>query len=332
MVRYDGVGLPVQPRIAVIANDALGNFVVATPLLQALRRELCPSFIHYFGGKRTWQFEQATPLTDGGFPLHGSTVEEALGTVESEYDLVINLESSPLAKEFAGRISEDHTAMVGPVIFGTKDLDFGDGRRGDLWRHQDWTSPRLAQEFEFLSTGFIGEIFVRLAYLQGEVPRYAVPTAPINGDLPDLLLATSASLPEKLWPFEKWADLLERVAGVDKSVGLLGAKPSGGKSGWRGEGLEDALVGSGLALDLRGELTLPQVAKAVGSRPVVTLDNGILHLAAAGDMPVVGLFRRGIHRLWAPPVATVSVVVAPEDGVVSEIDVAEVWDALHGAL
>jgi len=311
----------------VIANDALGNFVVSTPLLTALRARWQPTFLHYYGGVRTAQFERASTLIDGGFALFGSGLRMA--NPGSTYDLVINLESSPLAKAFAGLVSGPDTAMVGPALAERADLDFGDGDRADLWRDQDWTAPDLTQRFPFLTSGFIAEIFLRLSYLEGPLPRYAVPTAPIDEDLPDVLLATSASLPEKLWPFEKWSELLRRLNAENRSIGLLGAKPSGGKGGWKGEGLEDQLVSDGLASDLRGKYTLPQVAHAVSARPTVTLDNGILHLAAAGDQSVVGLFRYGIHRLWTPPVPPVVPVVARQGHPVSEISVEEVWEAIH---
>ena len=53
---------------------------------------------------------------------------------------------------------------------------------------------------------------------------------------------------------------------------------------------------------MRGRITLPQVAGAIAkAKAVVSLDNGILHLACSTATPTVGLYRNGIHRLWAPP-------------------------------
>jgi len=100
------------------------------------------------------------------------------------------------------------------------------------------------------------------------------------------------------------------------SVGLLGAKPSTQKGFWKGSSAEDDLVDAGLVEDLRGRYSLPQVAGVLASaRQVLTLDNGIMHLAAATDTPTVGLFRRGIHRLWTPPNGNVAVVLPPGDTV-----------------
>ena len=43
-------------------------------------------------------------------------------------------------------------------------------------------------------SGFIGEIFCRLAYLEGPIPSYRIPSAEPPIEVPPLLIATSASL------------------------------------------------------------------------------------------------------------------------------------------
>jgi ADP-heptose:LPS heptosyltransferase len=59
----------------------------------------------------------------------------------------------------------------------------------------------------------------------------------------------------------------------------------------------------------------------------VTLDNGILHLASAGEAPVVGLFRHGIHWLWCPHRPGLQAVVAEPGGAVGDIPVSRVLGA-----
>jgi ADP-heptose:LPS heptosyltransferase len=83
---------------------------------------------------------------------------------------------------------------------------------------------------------------------------------------------------------------------------------------------------------MRGTLTLPEVADLIDrARLVVTLDNGIMHLAATSSTPVVALFRHGIHRLWAPRWGKVEPVVAPEGSPVEAIPVAQVLGAVRRA-
>jgi ADP-heptose:LPS heptosyltransferase len=64
----------------------------------------------------------------------------------------------------------------------------------------------------------------------------------------------------------------------------------------------DLLASTGL-IDLRGKLTLPEVAGALQlARACVSIDNGIMHLAAAVQTPTIALFGASPWDLWAPRV------------------------------
>lgn len=327
MRRYEGTGLPANPRVAVVANDAIGNFVVATPLLQALRRELKPSLITYYGGRRTWELQVASDLFEATFPLHGSPLEEAIEAAGT-YDLVVNVENGSHAKAFVGSIAKD-ALVCGPASDATgADLPFPADQRGDLWRDRGWISPDLTTRYGFLRTGWIAEIYCRLAYLEGPIPDYKIPVEQVEHDF-DVLIATSASLTEKLWAPEKWSAAIAGLTDQGLKCGLLGAKPSDQKAHWQGSEDEARMVEAGWLADLRGKWTLPQVAGALrGARAVLTLDNGILHLAAAAGTPTVGLFRDGIHRLWAPPFERLTVLTPGEDRPVVEIGLDRVMEAM----
>ena len=139
-------------------------------------------------------------------------------------------------------------------------------------------------------------------------------------EVPDVLIATTASLDDKLWPQEKWCDTLGAVIAAGHSVGLLGAPPKDQGKYWKGADEESRLIEIGIE-DLRGQFTLPEVVGALdAARAILTIDNGILHMACATDTPVVGLYRNGIHRLWAPPKSNLQVVEPGEGGAVAEVD------------
>lgn len=333
MKRYQGESLSPEIRIAVLANDALGNYVVSTPLLSMLRARYPKGTLHLYSGTRTEEFWRRDQRLDAGHALFGSTPQETVRVIERQgpYGLVVNMEWSAWAKAAAAIASGPETLVVGPCLGleSRGDLPFQDDERGALWADQEWISPALTQKYPFLDTGFIGEIFCRLAYLDGPIPRYELPSEAIDGPISDVLIATSASLPEKLWPTEKWVAALTALRARGKTVGLLGAKPSAQSKFWKGNDTETTLVESGLAEDLRGQFSLPQVVGALhATGQVLTLDNGILHLAAATLTPTVGLFRHGIHRLWAPPASNVTVLTPGEDRMVAEIEVGTVTEAL----
>lgn len=325
--RYTGQPLPSRPRVAVVANDAIGNFVVATPLLQMVRRELDPGVIHYYGGKRTRELQEASDLFDAHFPLHGSELDEMVAAVPHPYDLILNVESGSHAATLVGLIAGD-ALVAGPVIEAGEAVPFPDDARGDLWRDREWISPDITTRYPFLDSSFIAEIYARACYLEGPVPRYLVPMVPTDSGC-DLLIATTASLPDKLWPLDKWRAMLSEL---DMRIGLIGAPPKAQSAHWKGADEESQLVAEGLVHDLRGRYSLPEVVGALAStQQVLTLDNGILHLAAATDTPTVGLFRYGIHRLWCPPFGRITSVVTEDGHPVADIPIDEVREALLNA-
>ncbi|HWP31587.1 MAG TPA: glycosyltransferase family 9 protein [Fimbriimonadales bacterium] len=341
MLRYEGQALNSSAKIAVLANDALGNFAICTPLLQALRYYYPDSIIDYYGGERTKELETASigTLFDWRISLLGKsfseTAQQAIQRRQdiNGYDLVINIEDAPLHRTFTALIGEG-AYVCGPCLApdSRSEWDFPDDERGDLWRDRKWASPDLPMRYPFLETGFIAEIFMKLAYMEGipnapwrgGIPRYWFPCEEISFDVPDILISTGASLKNKLWRYDKWANLLRDLRREGYTIGLLGAPPKSQRQFYHSAKDEDVLVEQSLVEDLRGKFSLPQVVYALKRCEfVITLDNGILHFAAAHDKPTIGLYRKEIAPLWAPPNPNLT-VLTPEEGDVENIEVEEV--------
>lgn len=289
-----------------------------------LRSNLNPSSLHYFGGARIQEMSRESELFEESFAFHGMEPFEAakLAVDKGPYDLVMSLESTPFAKVFSAILAGQNGAVCGPCVGlgGRGELAFPDDDRGQLWADKAWIAADLPERYPFLKSGFIAEIFCRLAYLEGELPPYKLPTAIPDRAVPDVLVATAASLPEKLWPVEKWGTILHWLQRKGLSVGLVGAKPSDQREFWQGDDAEDQLVGLGLIEDLRGELTLPEVAGALSKvKLALSLDNGIMHFAVAAGAPTVALFRYGIHRLWAPAYPNLIVLTPGEGHLVADL-------------
>lgn len=343
MQRYRGQPLPSSPRIALIVNDALGNFAIATPLAQALRRLYAGCTLDYYGGTRTAELELAAVERRNLYSwrcealgLSPAQVFEAARRRMNQigpYHLVLNLEASELHRVLAAILGQQGF-VCGPCLApdGRGAWDYPDDERGDLWRDKTWASDDLAKRYSFLETGFIAEVFLRLAYVPplpdaewpGGVPRYLLPTAEPPFPIPPVLISTGATLPEKTWPVELWAKLLRELP---QPCGLLGAPPKRQARFYHSATSEESLVSEGLVQDLRGKLTLPQVVGAVAQASlIVTVDNGILHFAAAFDRPTVGLYRQEVIKLWAPPNPNL-VALSSEEGV-AKIPLASVQEAI----
>ena len=323
--RYRGEQLPYGCRIAVIANDTLGNYLVAKPLLKLLRSHHRPSCIHLYSGVRTQEFWAYDVDLDQGFDW-----ESPLGSYE--YDLVVNIEATSRARILCRALTQDGSWVSGPCLDwdSSLDLPFPDNAVGALAVDPDWTAQDLVSRHPILTTGFIGEIFCRLSYLTEEIPSCSIPiqTSPIA--VPDVLIAASASLVEKLWVLEKWVAIASTLKAKGKTVGLIGAKPEIQKRYWFGEESESALISRGLVEDLRGKLSLPQAAGALQQANLcLTLDNGVMHMACAVGTPTIALFREGFDRLWAPPFKKLAAVTPGPGSVVSHIPVGAILAAVE---
>jgi ADP-heptose:LPS heptosyltransferase len=333
MKRHQGEGLPDRPRAALISNDALGNFAAVTPLMQMLHAAHPGITLDYYAGTRIAQMAEAYDLASSHYSIFGTPLNDFLKRgAPADYDLVINVESSIWAKTAATLLASENSLVVGAALTedGRAELPFADDEQGRLNADTNWIDEHLASRYEILDTGWISEIFCRLTYLEGPVPPPLMPEAEPEGDIPDVLMSTSASLDSKLWPDESWAAVTNELKNQGHSVGILGAKPSYGSKFWSGGGTEQMLIDDCGAIDLRGKFTLPEAAGALRkAKQVVTLDNGILHFAASVKTPTVGLFRHGIHRLWAPPVESVSVLEPGPNASVKDISVKRVLDAVR---
>jgi ADP-heptose:LPS heptosyltransferase len=97
-----------------------------------------------------------------------------------------------------------------------------------------------------------------------------------------------AADPYKVWPLAKARELLERMLTVsdDQAVVLTGSRADRERLQALCEPFHPNKV-----VNLAGELTLAETAATIASaRYLVGPDTGILHLAAALDVPVVGLY------------------------------------------
>lgn len=332
MRRYQGEALARNAKVAILANDALGNFAICTPLAQSFRRDYPDGIVDYYGGERTRELEEASTgtLFDFRSSVLGVPFSEAAtgGLARAKevggYDLVVNIEVGLAHKAFAAMLGSEYVCGPSLDVSSRADWDYPADGRGDLWRDQAWTSPHLMAMYPFLDSPFIGEIFHRLAYRTGASPRYRFHQETPEIEVPRVLVSTGASLTSKLWPVQKWREFL---SSLDGPPGLLGALPKQQAEFYHSGDSEQALVDERLAVDLRGKLTLPQVVGALAQASVVvTIDNGILHFAAANDVPTVGLYRKEIAKLWAPPNPNL-VVLTPDSGSVDQINVDAVTDA-----
>ena len=313
MERFDDQALRPRPHLAVLFQDKLGNFVVATPLLRGLKEKYPDATLDYFGGERTAELEIACPYIDRRYSLYG--VAGALRALprfldEREraagpYDLAINLDFNPLNSLATAMVGATYVVGLSYQPDGRKEVPLGPSKLDELQRPSTfWAGESfLASYGDVVGSNFIGEIFCRLARVETDYHQVEVPSAQPPLDVPAILIATGGSRTAKLWPASYWKEFVSRCCADGVTVGLLGAAPKVQRAAYGSADLETELLASTPLVDLRGKLTLPEVAGALrAARACVTIDNGIMHLAYAVGTPTVALFGASPWELWAPRV------------------------------
>jgi heptosyltransferase III len=312
---YDGEDLGSSPHVAVLFRDQIGDFLVATPLMRGLRERFPGIVLDYFGGDRTRELEEASPLVDARCSLFGLDDGEAeyFRLVRSQavgpYDLAVNLEGHSLAAMQAMLIEPRY--MVGRWGWGLESQPqriIHAGRPIDgLWTDMRWNRAELLADYPELQSSFIGEIFCRLARVETDYTRTEAPIAEPPLPVPEVLVSTGANRSAKLWPTRHWLVLVGALRSNGRSIGLLGAAPNPDDV-YHADTADEALIAAGVE-DLRGRLTLPEVAGALQiARAFITVDNGLMHLAAAVNAPTMALFGASPQRLWAPPSPSVRIL------------------------
>lgn len=115
------------------------------------------------------------------------------------------------------------------------------------------------------------------------------------------------------WPLDRWTDLIRRICNLGCTVLVTGGPVDRGRAA--------DLVAScpGLAVrSIAGAASLAQLAAILKrAEAMVSVNTGIMHLAAILDVPLVALHGPTSRRRWGP-VGTRSIALAPPAGVRAE--------------
>ncbi len=275
-------------RILLIRLTALGDVLLATPLLRALKAAWPESEIDWLVHAPLRALLEANPnLTR----LHVTGQEKLLRTLRSlHYDLVIDLQNKP------------KTALLAAL------LNAG-GRRSlkkrnlpqSFWALIGMERPVRSPHAVDLNLSIAAELGVpdRGRALDLWVPPAAsVEAAPLLQGKPSLLwgLAPGNRWNTKRWPLKHYVALGREAARRGARILLLG----GASDGPLLDGLR-AELGEVVCADTRA-LSVGGLAAAIAACDlVVSNDSGPAHIAAALQRPVYVLFGPTSPERWAPP-------------------------------
>lgn len=283
-------------RICLVRLSALGDVVLATALVETLRR-------NFPDGQLTW-------ITSG------MTRELLLGLDGVEFVTVprpmklgdyLALRRTLRGRDFDVLLAAQasfRSNLVHACVPARRKIGF-DARRGrDL--HGWFVNDRIPYRDEHLAEGFLtfagalglapGNYVRRLALPLGTIDTAAART--LTGQGKYFAINPAASKPERNWRAERYAAVAEHVARTTgwRIVLTGGAGPAE-------KALTDAVAAQlkTPALNLAGRTSVRTLAAVLaGAEGLLAPDTGPVHLAAAVGTPVVGLYAVARSALTGP--------------------------------
>ncbi len=288
-------------RILISRLRFIGDIVLTTPVLRAVRAAHPDAFIAYLGDKNAVTLLEQNPCIDEiiGYDFsRPSVLEQArVGFMlrQRKFDLAIDLFGNPrsaLLTYLSGA-----PVRVGPDRKG----------RGRLYtvRVKDDGRPKTAVAFHHQYTSAVGIPPVtettEITFTQAEREEaLATLRALSGGQLPDssrrlIGLHPGATWPAKRWFAERFGQLADRLASELNCRVVVTAGPGDG------DAINAMRNVSTIHPLLLPVLPLRKLAAIIASCDVfVSNDAGPMHIAAATGTPTIGLFGPGEDNIWFP--------------------------------
>jgi heptosyltransferase-2 len=285
---------PMGRRILIFKIGALGDVLRTTPILRALEKTPAPRHVTWLVG------EAARPLLEG-HPridrlLTPGFETSALLEVE-KFDLLLSLDKDPYSTSLAMKVDAIERRGFGRDRFGAlipihpqSQYAYDLGLSDELKFHRN---QKTYQEiiFEVCGLAWSGEEYDLPGFdrdAQDESwKRTTLEAAGVSPAGPVVGLNTGAGgvFANKAWTAAGYAELANRLASQGCTVVLLGGASEAAKN------QKIAALARGTAVDTGGHRSLSEFAHLVGACDlVVTGDTLGMHLAIAGQVPVIVLF------------------------------------------
>jgi lipopolysaccharide heptosyltransferase II len=283
-------------RILITRMKFIGDIVLTTPAIRAVR-EACPdAYIAYMGDARAVSLLEHTPYLNEIIPFDFSrpTWREqprvAALLWRRKFDLAIDLFGNP------------RSALLTFLSGARTRVGLDRPGRGRLYtvRVRDDGTPKNAIEFhmQFLrAVGIAARPLPTAIYItsdeRAEARRLLQQAAP--GDGPVVGLHPGATWPAKMWLAENFAGLASMLHKRLSARVVLTAGPGDG------EVIRQVQYAAGSPLPLFADVPLRTLAALLSEcTAYVANDSGPMHVAAAVGTPTIGIFGPGEENVWFP--------------------------------
>jgi lipopolysaccharide heptosyltransferase II len=284
-------------RILLSRMKFIGDVILTTPVIRAVREHYPDAYIAYLGEKEAVSLLENNPCLNEIIPFDFSTpavieqVRVALLLRKRKFDAVVDFFSNPRSAILS-------RASGAPVRIG-KDVK----GRGNLYTHRivDDGTSKTAIQFHYqyvaplgvLPTGWKTEIF--LTDDEQREARNYLKWQDIDIARPVVGLHPGGTWPAKMWEWEKFADLAELIRAKLNAQVVITQGPNDKELV---EKISKKSVANLLALPV---MKLRQLAALLSQCTVyVTNDAGPMHIAVATGTHTVGIFGPGEEQIWFP--------------------------------
>ncbi len=284
-------------RILVTRMKYIGDVVLTTPILSALRARFPEASIAYLGDKEAVSLLEHHPCVDEIIPFDFSRptfLEQPkvmMALRSKRFDVAIDLFSNP------------RTALLTYATGARIRIGKHSRGRGSLYTHQvrDDGRAKTAVEFHYqylAPLGIAPSVWkTEIALTSDEIreARNYLKWQDVDPDKPIVGLHPGATWPAKMWPWERFADLVDLIGAKTGAQVVLTQGP---RDGHLIEKISCRAVAPMFPLPL---VPLRQLAAILAQLNVyVANDNGTMHIAAAVGTKTVGIFGPGEENIWFP--------------------------------
>lgn len=287
---------PIQvSRIAIFQALQLGDLLCTTPAMRALRQHYPDAEITLIGSAWAGDMVARLPSVDRFIPFPGypgiaesPMPPPATSPAWPHFDLAIQLHG-------AGSISNGFIASLDAA------LTLGHGDPGDdrLTFRRPWreAEPKPLQWLRLISLLGVPDLGSQLEFpLMPDERHRAASLIGATGSKPVVGVHVGASIPERRWPPESFAAVIDGIAArIDCRFILTGSAP---EREWTAR---TQAATSTPVINLAGMTSLGEFGAVISQFDLLlTNDTGASHMAAAMGTPSVVLFGPADPRRWAP--------------------------------
>jgi len=294
---------PVPPeirRVALLKSASIGDTVLVSALIEDLRRRYPDAHLALFVGSSNRETARCIEGVDEIIPVDLGKPRSALATVRRDpFDVWIDCGQWPRIDAILSVLSR-----AGCVI------GFDTAGESRAWAYDVAVRhDNSIHELENLR-GLLRPLGIEGA-ARPALARPGLPGPELVGAVVFHLFAGSFLGPYKSWPTEHWRRLAEWMHRRGHTVVFTGGRENR-------QGIEVLAATLGFPTVCYAGQTLAATNAVVGSaRLVVSVDSGVMHIAAALGRPLVGLFGASDPGRWGPvgrPDRTRTVVASPCEG------------------